>query len=166
MNKITNKASVSKATNSGFTLIEILVVIGIIAILAGIVLVAVNPGRQFAQARDTQRTSNITTILNAYGQRVADNKGSLNCAGVTIPVSPASAAKIASGVGNIDLGPCLVATYVSSLPFDPSASGAKWTDKTDYDTGYTILQDTAANGSRITIKAPSAEITIPIEITR
>ncbi|HVU79832.1 MAG TPA: prepilin-type N-terminal cleavage/methylation domain-containing protein, partial [Candidatus Paceibacterota bacterium] len=59
----------------GFTLIEVLIVIGIIAILAAIVIVAINPAKQFAQARNTQRESNIGAILNAIGQRAADNKG-------------------------------------------------------------------------------------------
>jgi hypothetical protein len=33
--------------------------------------VALNPGRQFAQARNTQRWSNVNTLLNAVGQRLA-----------------------------------------------------------------------------------------------
>mgnify|MGYP001577336152 CR=1 FL=1 len=64
-----------KNSKRGFTLIEILVVIGIIALLATIVLIAINPARQFAQARDSQRVSNLNAILNAVGQRIADNKG-------------------------------------------------------------------------------------------
>ncbi|QQR83174.1 type II secretion system protein [Candidatus Peregrinibacteria bacterium] len=58
-----------KTTNrKGFTLIELLIVIGIISILAGIVLVAVNPARQFGKANDSERKSEIGTILSAIYQ--------------------------------------------------------------------------------------------------
>ena len=49
----------------GFTLIELLIVIGIIAILAAAVIVAINPGQQFAQARNSTRRSHMNSIANA-----------------------------------------------------------------------------------------------------
>ncbi len=158
--------------SKGFTLIEILVVIGLIAILAAIVLIAINPGRQFAQGRNTQRVSNVETILNSIGQNLADNKGLFGgaCAAVAIPSSavavptnltaiPAAAKKITSvaAAGNVDMS-CLTPTYVTTLPFDPSAAGAGWTDKTTYDTEYYVVRDDSATGAgRITVFAPVLE---------
>jgi prepilin-type N-terminal cleavage/methylation domain-containing protein len=52
----------------GFTLIELLVVIGILAILLTIALIAINPNKQFQDARNSQRRSNVTTILDAIYQ--------------------------------------------------------------------------------------------------
>jgi len=138
------------AKNKGFTLIEILVVIGIIALLAAIVIIAINPARQFAQARDSQRISNLNSILNAMGQRMADNKGVF--AGGTCNAVPTTATPIltTSGAGAGELG-CLVPTYMSALPLDPvTGSGTN--------TGYEFYQDT--NG-RIHVIASTQEPTIP-----
>ncbi|MFZ1987677.1 MAG: type II secretion system protein [Minisyncoccia bacterium] len=157
---------------SGFTLIEVLVVIGIIAILAAVVLVALNPARQFAEARNAQRQSNVTTLLNAIGQRIADNKGifegtytigsdTYTCP--TLTVDTVYNITSTSGAGNIDLS-CLTPTYIpASLPFDPSATGASWTSATNYDSKYSVKKD--ANG-RYTITAPAAELGQTISVTR
>jgi type IV pilus assembly protein PilA len=140
--------------NKGFTLIEILVVIGIIAILAAIVIVAINPSRQFAQARNSQRTSNVETLINAIGQNIADNKGIFNCGTTTLP---ATATFIASASSSpvVDLRPCLVPTYISEIPVDPTI-GVAW-NNTSYFTGYMVMRD--ATTSRITISAPQASTT-------
>jgi len=50
---------------SGFTLIELLIVIAILGILAAAVLVAINPGKRTAQARDAIRKQDVNAIANA-----------------------------------------------------------------------------------------------------
>lgn len=141
--------------NKGFTLIEILVVIGIIAILATIVIIAINPAKQFAQARNTQRTSNVNTILNAIGQRIADNKGLFPTAsGCPTALVASTTYNIASaGAGSIDLS-CLTPTYIpAQIPVDPN--GGTWVSTSNYDTKYTVTVDSVG---RYTVCAPQAAL--------
>jgi prepilin-type N-terminal cleavage/methylation domain-containing protein len=51
---------------SGFTLIEILIVIVLLGILAVAVLSAINPLEQVRKARDSARKSDAAELLNAY----------------------------------------------------------------------------------------------------
>jgi prepilin-type N-terminal cleavage/methylation domain-containing protein len=51
----------------GFTLIELLIVIGILAILAVVVILVLNPAQLLAQARDTQRISDLNSVKSAIG---------------------------------------------------------------------------------------------------
>lgn len=49
----------------GFTLIELLIVIGILAILAVAVVLVLNPAELLAQARDSQRISDLASVRSA-----------------------------------------------------------------------------------------------------
>jgi type IV pilus assembly protein PilA len=150
--------SQKRVSQRGFTLIELLVVIGIIAILAAIVAIAVNPSRQYGQARDAQRWSDVNALLNAIHQYAADNEG-------LFPDQanlPAALTLIGDDVGQVDICSFLVTQYLPSMPFDPSTSGAHYTTCADYETGYRIQ----LSGGRVTIDAPGKEQATAISITR
>lgn len=144
----------------GFTLIELLIVIGIIAILAGIVIIAVNPTKQFGEANDAQRTSDVNAILNAIGQYGVDNRGDVPSF-LTATAQPMLS--IAASGSGYDLCDELTPDYITAMPFDPTLTGAHFTSCADYNTGYNASITT---DGRITVTAPGAEQTDSISITR
>ena len=142
----------------GFTLIELLVVIGVLTVLLAIVLIAINPARQFAQANDTQRRSDVNAILNAVHQYAADFKGQLPSG-----VPTTSAEVIGSGGTQADICDDIVPTYIAQVPIDP-VSGS-YTDCTTYDTGdYSIVA--SGTGGRITVSTTSEVDSSTISVTR
>ncbi len=132
----------------GFTLIELLVVIGILAILLAITLIAINPARQFGQANDTKRRSDINAILNAIGQYAASNSGNIPTQITT------TATDLSSTTALAPLCALLVPTYLPALPVDPAGNNQAGVDQAGcagaWDTQYSIVKD--AN-NRITVSA-------------
>lgn len=63
------------SSQKGFTLLEILLVVAAIAILAGIVIVAINPGKQLADTRNATRQTDVKTISDAVYQYSFDHGG-------------------------------------------------------------------------------------------
>jgi prepilin-type N-terminal cleavage/methylation domain-containing protein len=144
----------SSLRKEAFTLIEMLLVVVIIAILASIVVVAINPARQINNTQDTQRATHANTLVNAIYQYAADNGG-------TFPASlTASATVMGDDVTEIDVCADLVPTYIADMVVDPD--DGLYTDCTTYDTQYTVLLD--AN-DRVTVAAPAAENTT-VSVTR
>ncbi|MDH5442407.1 MAG: type II secretion system GspH family protein [Candidatus Nomurabacteria bacterium] len=147
----------------GFTLIEVLLVVALIAILAGIVIVAINPGKQISDTNNTQRSADVATILNGVYQYAIDNKGSLPSS-----ISATETEICRSGgacTGLIDLGVLVVnETYLVEIPIDPlcdTTAGANCS--VDDGAGYTIVK---TSNNRVKISAPDAENGITISVTR
>lgn len=145
----------------GFTLIELLVVIGILAILLAITLIAINPARQFGQANNTKRRSDILQILNATHQYVAENQGQLPGEVTALAVNTATAF---NSTNFPNLCGKLMPTYIPALPTDPSLNTANITSCTGtWDTGYDIAIDAQ---KRLTISAPTTDNSAVITVTR
>lgn len=142
----------TKSQQKGFTLIEVLLVVAILAILAGIVILAINPQKQLREAHISQRKADTNTILSAVYQYSIDNKGSMP--GSNTPTAPTAAIEICTstisatctGASLADMSALISAqTYLTAIPVDPAGNVTNGA-------GYTIQK--SANG-RISITAPA-----------
>lgn len=155
----------------GFTLLEILLVVAAIAILAGIVIIAINPSKQLGDTQNAQRESDVNAILNAVYQYSLDNGGSFPAGLDADDTSSQVLGTAASGCDStctnadgadgseaacVDLSGDLVADYIVDIPTDPQTG-------TDANTDYYINVD--AN-DRLVVGSCDPEQSATIEITR
>lgn len=148
----------SRRTTEGLTLIEMLMVVSLIAILMSIIIIAINPVRHFAEAKNAQRWSNVNAILNAVYQYSVDHDGAFPApfsAVATEICKTGTAPAICSANGLLDLS-LLTPTYVVSLPVDPA-------ELPGFGTGYLIATST---GNRVIVSAPHAEEGDTIVVSR
>ena len=154
-----------KQTKKAFTLIEILLVIGMIAVLATVVFVALDPAKRFRDARDAKRSTDTQSILSAVQTFIIDNQGSLP-AGLTttekqIGTAATGCAISTGGCAVSGVADCInlttpLAKYLKTIPIDPSGGTASLTR-------YSIGMD--ANGI-VTVKACGVEGATNISVSR
>jgi type IV pilus assembly protein PilA len=154
----------------GFTLIELLIVIAIISILAGIILVAVNPAQQYGKTNDSERKSEISSILSAIYQYQTSPtaRGALpQCLTGAVPALADIPACDGAGVGTFDgaleLGTpgsastfdcstTLIPSYLREMPVDPTSTYSA------AHTGYYVCKQTVGAIERVYVIAAGTEV--------
>lgn len=119
----------AKRKETGFTIVELLIVIVVIGILAAIVIVAFN-GVQ-GRAKDTQRDSDLKSVQKALELYYIDNGGYPRCNATGANLSPFANS---SGTITACLSDDLIPKYIGSLPKDPTSDGAQYEYR--YAAGY------------------------------
>ncbi len=125
---------------AGLTLVELLIVIAVIAILAAVAFVAIDPASRFAEARNAQRWSDVSTLMEASQQAFVDLEGELtgdlgdvDSDGTTVQIVTDGSASLTCGSYScsgatesvvsanceVDLS-VMEGDYFAAVPIDPS----------------------------------------------
>jgi prepilin-type N-terminal cleavage/methylation domain-containing protein len=162
-----------RKNRNGFTLVELLIVIAIIAIMAAAVYVALDPLRRFQDSRDSRRSADVESIISALKLYQVDNKGAnfmainfLTAGNVYMMGSAMSGCNglacdtpVTSSTSCVNIAGLANAGYLASMPISPNGVNSYGVGLT----GYTISR--ASNGI-ITIRSCESENTDEILASR
>lgn len=109
----------------GFTLVELIVVIAIIAVLAGVLVIAINPAALLAKGRDAKRLDDLDALHKAVSLSLADGEVTLGVTGVCATCTSATGTQAADGTNGyvkftIPAGKTGLSKYIAALPQDPT----------------------------------------------
>jgi len=143
-------------TRKGFTLLELLIVIGILAILSTTIVLVINPAELLKKARDAQRIADLNTMKTAiayyvteysdpdlgldYTAQTYSDVATVLC--TTGATAASSTAQTVDGEGwiPIDFTKITGGSPIGSLPADPNASLS--TGNTVYHYAYLVSEGT------------------------
>ena len=151
----------SARSESAFTLIELLMVVVIIAILASVVFVSLNPVQRYADARNSRRWSDVNSLLTAIHEYVVDNNGSLPSGIATTEKQLGTCTSGGNSICSTAQAACLdltatLAKYLKTIPTDPNGGSAA----TTY---YSVKVD---SNNIVTVKACGSENGVALEVSR
>lgn len=123
----------------GFTLVELLVVIGIIVILFSVIFIAVDPARRFAQARNANRREDVCDLVESVLTYMVDNTGNYPSGLDSITTSSQVVGTATAGCDTsctatttvsscLDLSSSLIGGYIAEIPRDPKTGSTANTD--------------------------------------
>lgn len=104
-------------TRKGFTLLELLLVIAIIAILAGLIIFNLNPAQRLQDTNDARIRSDVESIASAASLYIIDNDGQFASL-VTLPTSTIRNLTHASVPREVALSN---QGYIQSIPTHPTS---------------------------------------------
>lgn len=134
-------------TRKGFTLIELIIVIAIIAILAAAIFVAIDPARRLHESRNARRWSDVTNVLDAVVKYQVDNEGThystvaALTGGTYYVIGTCATGATCTAQTNddacVDIS-AIGSNYLAAVPTDPKSG-------TGGDTDYYLMKD--SNGA-------------------
>lgn len=135
----------------GFTIVELILVIGIIGILTGGVIIAINVPLQLQKARDGQRKADLLKIASALELYKTDNNG--------YPCFPSGGCGWAAP-SRSDMTPVLT-QYMGSVPEDPGNPDDNCVSGKNPAYLYVISDSSGGKGIKYTLLANLENINDP-----
>lgn len=133
----------AKAKNLiGFTLIELMITIAIIAILSGVLLWLIDPAALLAKGRDAKRLGDLDSLNKAISLALVEGEITLADTGSCSNCSTASGTQLVDGTGfvkfTVPTGKTGLSKFVANLPLDPANTAPYYYTFASTATGYEL----------------------------